>query len=174
MAIQITSQLGTDRGITSEAYVRIVNYSISKAGSANFQIQLFLKKDDAITTQPNTPYMSFAVNHEIGSNLYVPLLKEVETVLTKTRTLPQQIDVEKQVPQLDENNEPVLDKAGKPVMNTITVKETSMVEEEYTETIKTQVPDMSPLEGVDIFEFGYSKLNDHLAALYGAENIIDC
>jgi len=47
MALKITTQIGTDKGITSEAYVRIADYQISKYGSANFRIELFQSEADA-------------------------------------------------------------------------------------------------------------------------------
>jgi hypothetical protein len=42
------------------------------------------------------------------------------------------------------------------------------VEETY------EVPNLSLIEGQDIFEYGYTKLKEKLVTLYGAENIVDC
>ena len=174
MALKINTQIGTDRGITSEAYVRIANYSIAKTGSAHFQLQLFLNKEEAVAINPQSPYMSSAVNQQIGNNLYVSLLKEVATDVIQTRSMPSQQPVEKKVPMLDETGKPVFDEAGEAVVITTTEFETVITETSYTETIITQVPDMSLLEDKSIFEFGYAKLNDHLSALFGAENIENC
>ncbi len=46
MALKITSQIGTDKGITSEAYVRIADYQISKSGSANFRIEIYQSQSE--------------------------------------------------------------------------------------------------------------------------------
>ena len=54
MALKITTQIGTDKGITSEAYVRIADYQISKYGSANFRIELFQSEED-VTTPTSYP-----------------------------------------------------------------------------------------------------------------------
>ena len=47
MALKITTQIGTDKGITAEAYVRITNYQLNKFGSASFQIEIFQSEADA-------------------------------------------------------------------------------------------------------------------------------
>lgn len=174
MALQINTLIGTDRGITSEAYIRISNYSISKTGTAQFHLQLFLNKNEAAQPDIFLPYIASAFNQEIGSSLYVYLIKNIETPVTKTRTILQEVTVEKEIPQVNEYGKPVLDESGNQVVTTVPVKEFIPIEEEYTETVNNQVTDLSPLENVDIFEFGYSKLKEHLSVLYGAENIVDC
>ena len=79
MALKITTQIGTDKGITSEAYVRIADYQISKYGSANFRIELFQSQEDA-TPPTSYPGMGGGVarNQQIGESLYVALTKQVE------------------------------------------------------------------------------------------------
>lgn len=87
MALKITTQIGTDKGITSEAYVRISNYQLSKFGSANFQIEIFQSENDIPGLNNNMPGMvSLARNQQIGDNLYVALTTEIE----ETINLPQQ------------------------------------------------------------------------------------
>ncbi len=72
MALQITTQIGTDKGITSEAYVRISEYNISKTGIANFNIQLFQ------TTPESTNIGDTANSQQIGNSLRVELIDYVE------------------------------------------------------------------------------------------------
>jgi hypothetical protein len=79
MALKITTQIGTDKGITSEAYVRISNYQLSKYGSANFQIELYQSEDD-ISSANGTLIMinSPARNQQIGESLHVQLTVQEE------------------------------------------------------------------------------------------------
>ena len=42
------------------------------------------------------------------------------------------------------------------------------VEETY------EVPNLSLIEGQDIFVYSYAKLKEKLVSLYGTENIVDC
>ena len=84
MALKITSQIGTDKGITSEAYVRISNYQLSKFGSANFQVEIFQSEEDATPAATAMPGMTAgqARNQQIGDSLYVPLTKQVEETIS--------------------------------------------------------------------------------------------
>lgn len=155
MALKITTQIGTDKGITSEAYVRIADYQVSKFGSANFRIELFQSQADAATTS-GTMYStaaggSQARNQQIGENLWVSLTKEVEA----TRTIQKNVEVDSTPTE------------GVPSYKTWATQD---VEETYTAT----VPDLSPLEEGTIFAFAYGKLKTKLSDLFGAENIIDC
>jgi len=157
MALKITTQLGTDRGITSEAYVRIADYQVNKYGSANFRVELFLNQEDAVSTGGPIWGGSQARNQQIGENVGVQMTKEVEA----TRTVQQRVQVV---------TEEVLDADGDVITPASTAWEMQDVEETYTKTI----PDMSPLEDGTIFAFGYAKLKDKLVELFGAENVVDC
>lgn len=80
MALKITTQIGTDKGITSEAYVRIWNYQLNKSGSANFQVELFQSEEDAIEQASNMVGLVSlqANNQQINGNMYVALTTQVE------------------------------------------------------------------------------------------------
>jgi hypothetical protein len=168
MALKITSQIGTDKGITSEAYVRIADYQISKYGSANFRIELFQSQEDA-TPSGSYPGMSggIARNQQIGENLYVALTKQVEETITVTRMVPVQVEFEEQTP-----GEP--DSEGNPTTVTVTRTRIDMQEQDVEETITKTVPDLSSAEGVDVFEFGYTHLKTKLEDLFGADNVVNC
>lgn len=80
MAVKITAQIGTDKGITSEAYVRIADYQVSKYGYANLRLEIFQSAADAAPEGAN-PMMSVAGqarNQQIGDSLSIPLVKQVE------------------------------------------------------------------------------------------------
>lgn len=111
MALKITTQIGTDKGITSEAYVRIANYQLSKFGSASFQVEIFQSEEDATPSANAMPGMMAgqARNQQIGDNIYVQLQKQVsETVSYPTpgvdaegNPLPDRVEtITKSVPDL--------------------------------------------------------------------------
>lgn len=168
MALKITTQIGTDKGITSEAYVRIADYQISKYGSANFRIELFQSQEDA-TPAGSYPNMGggIARNQQIGESLYVPMTKQVEETRTVQRMVPVQVEFEEEVAG------PV-DEEGNPTTVTVTRTRTEMQEQEVEETITKTVADLSSAEGVDVFEFGYGHLKMKLEGLFGADNVVDC
>jgi len=111
MALKITTQIGTDKGITSEAYVRIANYQLSKFGSANFQVEIYQSEEDVPTAGNAMPGMmgGQARNQQIGDSIYVQLTKQVtETVSYPTpgvdadgNPLPDRVEtITKSVPDL--------------------------------------------------------------------------
>jgi len=171
MALKITSQIGTDRGITSEAYVRIADYQISKYGSANFRIELYQSQDDVVFPSiypgPNMSSTGPARNQQIGESLYVAMTKQVEETITVKRMVPVQVEFEEEVPG-------PLDEEGNPTSTTVTRTRTEMQEQDVEETITKTVPDLSTAEGIDVFEFGYAHLKTKLEGLFGADNVIDC
>lgn len=169
MALKITAQIGTDRGITSEAYVRITNYELNKYGSANFRIEIFQSEADAVGVPGVTPnrYVQTSRNQQIGESLSVSLTKQVEETVTRTRTI--------NVPVVTPTEQAGLpDADGNPTTITVDVTTYELQEEEYQETLTKTVADLSSAEGVDIFEFGYSHLKTKLVELFGAENVADC
>lgn len=78
MALKITTQIGTDKGITSEAYVRISDYQLSKNGSANFKIELFQNENDSVLDNLYPINYNIARNQQIGDNLFIELTSEIE------------------------------------------------------------------------------------------------
>jgi hypothetical protein len=168
MALKITTQIGTDQGITSEAYVRITNYELNKFGSASFRIELFQSEEEIVAGAEfgMRSYGNTARNQQIGEYLYVALTKEVEETITRTRTI--------QVPVVTQNEETTVDVDGNPVTSIVDVTNYEMQEEEYEETITKVVPDLSSAEEVDIFAFGYSHLKAKLVGLFGEANVVDC
>lgn len=159
MALKITTQIGTDKGITSEAYVRIADYQVSKYGSANFRVELFQTQEDSVSnnTYPATIGGSQARNQQIGDNLWVALTQEVEA----TRTIQRSVEVVTPA---------VLAEDGTIETPESRTWEMQDVEETYTAT----APDLSALEDGTIFAFAYGKLKEKLVTLFGAENVVDC
>ncbi len=168
MALKITSQIGTDKGITSEAYVRIADYQISKYGSANFRIELFQSQDDAVNISGGFVGMGggSARNQQIGENLYVPLTAQVEETTSVARMVPVEVEFTEEVAGVDEEG----NSTSTPVTRTRVEMQEQMVDQTYTKT----VADLSSAEGVDVFAFGYGHLRTKLEGLFGADNVVDC
>lgn len=72
MALKITTAIGTDKGITSEAYVRIGSYNLQKAGSATLGVEIYQSESDSDS------FMNTAKNSQIGDLIVVSLNSEVE------------------------------------------------------------------------------------------------
>ena len=170
MALKITSEIGTDQGITNEAYVRIVNYNINKAGTANFALQLF--NSEAAATASifvNAPVTGAAVarNAQIGDTFTVQLTKEIASTQVVTKSIPTEVEVtEEVITPGAEGQEPTTELVTKTIIQSVLTE----VEEP---TVKI-VPDLSSLEGVDIFTFGYGKLKTRLEELFGEGNVVNC
>ena len=171
MALKITTQIGTDKGITSEAYIRIADYQISKYGSANFRIEIYQSQAD-LTPASGTgypgPYSGVARNQQIGESLYVPMTKQVTETVTVKRMVPVQVEFEEEV------TVPATEEGGEPTTQTVTRTRTEMQEKDVEQEVTKTVPDMSGAEEIDIFAFGYGKLKAKLEELFGAEHVVDC
>lgn len=172
MALKILSQIGTDQGITSEAYLRISDYNLNKIGcGANFRLQLFMSEADAkpalLKDMPYNPANPEAKCQLIGDYMNMSFYKEVIIEETCTRTVPKEVQKEQTVITTD----PVTGEETS-VTETITVIE--YVEEQYPCEKTIWVCDLTAVEGVDIFHFGYAKLKEKMIAIFGEENVVDC
>jgi hypothetical protein len=171
MALKILSQIGTDQGITSEAYLRIVNYSLSKQFcNADFKLQLFMSEADAkpaFKAMPYNPSNPEAKCQLIGDNLMVSFHKEIEVESECSKMVPKEVEKEETITITD----PV---TGESTTTTNTVIVTEMVEEKYPCTQKVWVCDLTPVEGIDIFQLGYSKLKEKMIGIFGEDNVVDC
>lgn len=167
MALKITKSIGTDKGITNEAYVRISDYQISKGGIANFRIQLFLNQSEATPIDNNmfSYEQNIARNQQIGDYLSIPLNKEVEKTLTRKvfRAVETEVTRTRTV-VAEDGTESTEEYTATEFVNT-------EVDEDYTVTVT--VPDLSSAEGVDIFAFGYGHLKAKLVSLFTAAKVED-
>lgn len=171
MALKILSQIGTDQGITSEAYLRIANYNLDKNGcSANFRLQLFMSEADAkpaLKTMPYNPTNPEARCQLIGDNLYHSFRKEIEVDSTCVRMVSKPVEKVETITIKD----PV---TGEETTTTQTITVNEMVQEEYPCKEKVFVCDLTPVEGVDIFNYGYALLKEKMIGIFGADNVVDC
>jgi len=172
MALKITSEIGTDQGITNETYVRIVNYNINKTGTANFALQIFNSEAQATAFSVGAPLAAvfqngIAKNVQIGDNFSFALTKEVTETIVVERAVPTEVEVTEEVivPGVD-GAESTTETFTKTVIQSVLTK----VQEEKI----TTVPDLSSLAEIDIFTFAYSKLKEKLELAFGEGNVVDC
>lgn len=162
MALKITTQIGTNRGLTSEAYIRIFRYEVSKLGFMNCWLQIYQNEADANQPANETPVYKECVSLEIGSTCKIPLVETLTRTVSKTQLVDYQETIKVPV-YVDGVHTGMEDKQ-------VTRKKPMEVDVEET----YEVPNLSIIEGQDIFEFGYTKLKEKLSSLYGASNIVDC
>lgn len=172
MALKITSEIGTDQGITKQAYVRIVNYNINKTGSANFALQTFNSEAEATAMSVGSPLAgtfqnSIAKNVQIGEQFNVALTKEVSETVTVQRYVPTEVEVTEEVivPGVE---------GAESTTETITKTVIQSVLTDVEEVKVTTVPDLSPLADIDIFTFAYGKLKEKLELAFGKGKVVDC
>jgi hypothetical protein len=168
MAIKITTPLGTNQGITNEAYVRISSYEINKYGSATFRLELF-QNEAAAKFDQVSPGMYHqgqqAMNQQIGSYLSIPLQKQVTLNQLKTVLEEKPIyvdDLDKPIPDTD------------PVAYEQKLVRTEHVQVERMVPVQLDEPDISQVIAEGFTVFGYRKLREKLEALFPAASLIDC
>jgi hypothetical protein len=165
MALTINTPIGTDRGLTNNAYVRINEYRVLKTGECIFDIHIYKSKEDAIIADSNIATYGKS-NHltcmslEIGKELRVDLSREIVKTVTIPTETPTTAIVTKTIGSGDR-------------MKSYTVTENSIEMQSRTFETTLKVADWTTLENHNIFEFGYAMLKDKLVQLYGDENVID-
>lgn len=164
MALKITQQIGTNRGITSEAYLRIVNYQISKFGYLQLNVQMFLTEEEASAPVDQIVAGMECFNIDINPMFRIPLTKTLTRTVTKTVITDEEKEIK--IPIMGENGE--YTNQFRTETTTLRLPKEMEVEEEY------QVPDLSIIENQDIFAFGYAGLKAKLIETFGAENVVDC
>ncbi len=162
MALKITKQIGTNRGLTSEAYIRISKYEISKLGFMNCWLQVYQTESDANQPAEETPFYKESVSLEIGRICKIPIVDTLTRTVKKIQLVDQKETIKVPV-YVDGVQTGVEDRE-------VTRKYPMEVDVEET----YEVPNLSLIEGQDIFEYGYTKLKEKLVSLFGAENIVDC
>lgn len=170
MAIKITKEISTDAGNTNSAYIRIINYSLSKEGISEFKLQLFKSEEDSVKSSLRPGSIGSVdpcKNQEIGDTLIISLLKEIDDTILVNKKIQTTI-LEKVT-----TNGP-LDKDGIPTTIITEIPKLKIEEKEVETIVKKMVADFSNIKGIDIFTFGYSELKKKLTELYGIENIKDC
>jgi len=75
MGLKITTSIETTKGATSEAYVRISAYVISKYNNAVFMIEVFQAQTDLEGTTNASEVNAIAAQCEaIGQTIYIPTI----------------------------------------------------------------------------------------------------
>ena len=198
MALKIQNEIGCDQGITDQAYIRINTYNIDKV-NGNIDIHYSAYFNEEASKSMNIidrPIMNRGLNqpirnNKIGDSLNIPLKKEVVQSVTTMQMQPVQKEVIREIEtiidgvtttgittqstsSLTTNYLPKLN--GSALVNSLVSDDGTMVtvmkEVAVVNEYKTMVPDLSILDGVDIFAFCYGKLKEKL--LIDFNDILDC
>lgn len=75
MGLKITKEIETSKGITSEAYIRISGYSVTKYSGVCLVLEVFRSKSDVDGLEKAIEINAVtAKNNEIGLNIFIPSL----------------------------------------------------------------------------------------------------
>lgn len=165
MALIVNTPIGTDRGLATNAYIRINEYRVLKTGECIFDVHIYKTKEDAVIADSNVGTYGKA-NHltcmslEIGKEVRVDLSREIVKTVTVPKEKPTTAIVTKTIGSGDR-------------MKTYTVTENTIEIEDHTYETTLKVADWTTMEAHNIFEFGYAILKDKLVQLYGEENVVD-
>jgi hypothetical protein len=167
MALKINTQVGTNKGITNELYVRIAVYQINKIGFLRANLELFMNEDDSKLPESEIASRNLrCYNSQIDDHIIIPLGKLDEKL----------IKVRKPHTTIEEVTETSYIKGedGKMEVVTKTVPKHITREMEVEEKLSVKVPYIDLIKNADVFEFTYVILKNKLISLYGEENIEDC
>ena len=161
MALKITKQIGTNQGITNEAYVRIEQYTIDKAnGNLNINTSMYLNEETAVSSSKteynswNAPVMmgmSTAQNVNYPMNYSFPLTSSVTTTeptYTPSSSWSESVS------------------GSMPEMTTIMITGSVDVTKYFI--------DLSSIHDNNIFAVAYPLLKTQLDAIAGAGKVVDC
>jgi hypothetical protein len=168
MAIKITTQIGTDRGITDQAYVRISRYEINKYGTATYHLETFLSEDDCRKHSIDAGMYhqgSHCHNTQIGTQVSAALMVPTQSVVKQF--------VYEEVPvYVDDLEKPIPDTDPVEYEQVIARHELRQVEKDVV--IDTQAPDLTEVIEEGFTAHGYRILREKLEGLFGADNLLDC
>lgn len=173
MALQINTQIGTDKGITSEGYVRINKFEIDgKKGIVRVFPKLYMDAEIAASVSgdeydPSSPtytdHTKEAKNHLIKDDYMFAMTSSVvrERDYTRTETVSSSIDQEVPDP----------DNPGETKIESVWNYDTQIVS--GTEEYSVDIVDNSPITGSSVYEFAYPLLKYELGVHFGFDNIDD-
>jgi hypothetical protein len=165
MALKLITLLGTDRGTTKEAYIRISSYEVSKFGHANCSLEIFLCEQDARSNEisPGMYHHGLtASNLQIGSRLSIPLMKTVKVMRPTTVLEMKPVYVDEPIPGTDPQE-----------YQKVEVRQEQVQVEKLVE-VEEQQPSLQEILTEGVASFCYRHLRARLEELFGAKNVIDC
>jgi hypothetical protein len=171
MALHINTQIGTDKGITSDGYVRINRFEIQKdRGIVRVFPKLYMSADTAASASGdsfdlhNPAYTNNqwdAKNHLIKETYEFPVTSSVVREREYTRTQLVSSSVEQEVPDADN--------PGQVITESVWNYENQIVS--GTEEYNVDIIDISPITGSSIYDFAYPLLAYELGIHFGFDNI---
>ena len=172
MAIRITKQIGTDQGITDEAYLRIEGYEFHKQGGIlTVKVSMYLNEEAADadvsaeytgTIRPSLDIKT-AKNNTIPTDFSFPLTASIVT--TEERVVTEDAVRTVTFQEMDDDGN---------------VISSGSREENYVKSVTKSIDvvknviDIAPITGSSIFEFAYPMVAAKLGEIVGSEYIENC
>ena len=173
MALEITKQIGTSRGITSEGYVRIESFEFRKQnGLLRVNPVMYMNEHEARSASQDlfdehSPAMLVeewaAKNYEIAETYTFHLTESQIRSRDYVRVETVSESVEQSVPDPENPGQEISQSSW--VYDTVTVSGS----EEYT----ADVISVSAISDTSIYDFAYPLLKTELKQIFGAANVSD-
>lgn len=171
MGLVINTQIGTDRGITEEGYIRIESFDMDRRkGDMIVRTKLFLSEADASeTATPKYDELGAGMNEgNFARNVNIP--EYYRFPMTSSAMFTRSLDIEVEASESYEEEVPTLDGSGSEM---ITKWRHFMTMSADIQHYSASVVDFSPITGSTIYEFAYPLIKYNLEQSFGEGNILD-
>lgn len=171
MGLVINTQIGTDRGITDEGYIRIESFDMDRRkGDMIVRTKLFLSEAEASeTATPKYDELGAGMNEgDYAKNVNIP--EYYRFPMTSSAMFTRSLDVNVDVSESYEQEVPSLDGSGSEVITKWRYTTELRPQIEY---YTASVVDFSPITGSTIYEFAYPLIKYKLEQSFGEGNIVD-
>lgn len=173
MALHINTQIGTDKGITSDGYLRIEEIDINaKTGVVRVRPTLYMSPDAAVSASGDEfdPYNPSYTNNEYTANNH---LVEREYKFSLTSSVVREREFTRVETVSSSYEEEIVDVANP--NETITETRWTYANEivSGTEEYTVAIVDNSAITGSSVYAFTYPLLKYELGTKFGFDNIDD-
>jgi len=171
MGLLINTQIGTDRGITDEGYIRIESFDMDRRkGDMIVRTKLFLSPADAAeVSNPKYDELGAGMNEgDFARNINIP--EYFRFPMTSSAIFTRSLDIEVEASESYEELVPSLDGSGSEM---ITKWRHFMTMSADIQEYSASVVDFSPITGSSVYNFAYPLIKYHLEQHFGEGNIVD-
>lgn len=171
MGLLINTQIGTDRGITDEGYIRIESFEMDRRkGDMIVRTKLFLSETAALdSATPKYDELGAGMNEgDFARNINIP--EYFRFPMTSSAIFTRSLDIDVEASESYEEEVPTLDGSGSEV---ITKWRYFMTMSADIQEYSASVVDFSPITGSTVYEFAYPLIKYHLEQQFGEGSIVD-
>lgn len=171
MGLKINTQIGTDRGITDEGYIRIESFDMDRRkGDMIVRTKLFLSEAEAAeTATPKYDELGAGMNEgNFAKNINIP--EYYRFPMTSSMMFTRSLDIQVEASESYEEEVPSLDGSGSEM---ITKWRHFLTMSADIQHYSASVVDFSPITGSTIYDFAYPLIKYNLEQSFGEGNIED-